>query len=1124
MRYHCWLIRSILATLLIFSASSAFSQTLTTGDVTGLVTDSTGAVVPNATVTLRFTDTNDTRTVATNQVGQYRFSLLAAGNYVISAQTAGLKSGSQRFNLLIGQEQAMNLVLNPQGTTETIEVTAVASVVQTENANSATTFSTQQVADLPMAGGDLTTLAMTVPGVRVAVKGGSGNMNANGVPGSSILFTLNGADVMDPYNNLNNSGASNNLLGANEIAEAAVVLNAYSAQYGRMAGGQENLVGKSGTNAFHGNLDYNYNDALFNANSFFKNSAGTPRGRADSNQYGGAVGGPIKRNKTFFFFDTEGLRYALPSSSLVSIPSPQLQQYTLAHIPSTSVPLYQQAFALYNAAPGLGRAVPVTTGTSLLQDSSGKLGCGGRGTFTGTFVNGNSGPKFGVDTPCALSFVSANNQLNTESLIIARADHIINDKQKINFRYEYDWGIQATSTSPLNPVFSSVSTQPQHAGQLNHTWVISPTIVNSFIGAASWYSAIFGVQDFKKANSLMPERFTINDGGAQGGGMTGVGSGFPNGRNVGQLQLIDDLSWTHGSHAIKTGFNYRFNKVTATNLSAGTIEGLYTFNDLVDFTTGQINSTGKNSSFSQTFTQLAAAHIRAYSFNVYVQDEWAARSNLKITYGIRLERDGNPACLDNCFALLNTQFGTGGYQGGANIPYNQTITTGLHNAYHSLESIIPEPRLGVVYTPFGTGGRKPVFRGGVGLFANLFAVSVANNVDTNSPNVFAPSVPFGQVGLPSDPKSSVAAAAASFNAFTTGFKQGFTLAQIQAALGKINFALPNYYSPPDNFSAPKILTWSFEVEQPLSPRNVLALTYSGNHGYDEAITNADANGFTRATNLYPNGFHGLPLAAPDPRFLTVNQVLTAGVSNYDALTVQLRHSLSYGFQGQLGYVWSHALGTNGVYDPFNLRLGYGPLNFDTRHMLTGDVVWNSPWKFQNRALNMLAGGWTLAGKLFLYSGPPFSVTNSSLASRINSGGGLGNTVLADVLDPHALGVYCGPSAISRPCLTASQFATTTTQLDFGNSAPDMFRGAAYFDIDTRVTKNINLGERARFGFGAQFYNLLNHPNFSNASGTVTSGSLGLINGTVGPPTSPYGSFQGASVSGRVIVVVGKFNF
>src|SRR5579864_2026503 len=328
--------RVVLTAVLVLCAPLAFSQTITTGDVTGTVTDSTGAIVPNATVTLRFVDTNDTRTAASNQSGQYRFSLLQPGDYTISAQTAGLKSGSQRFNVLVGQAQAINLVLAPQGTTETIEVTSVASVVQTENANSATSFSTQQVADLPMAGGDLTTLAMTVPGVRVAVKGGTGNMNANGVPGSSILFTLNGADVMDPYNNLNNSGASNNLLGANEIAEAAVVLNAYSAQYGRMAGGQENLVGKSGTNSFHGNLDYNYNDAIFNANSFFKNSAGTPRGRADSNQYGGAVGGPIKRNKTFFFFDAEGLRYALPSSSLVSIPSQQLQQYTLAHIPATS--------------------------------------------------------------------------------------------------------------------------------------------------------------------------------------------------------------------------------------------------------------------------------------------------------------------------------------------------------------------------------------------------------------------------------------------------------------------------------------------------------------------------------------------------------------------------------------------------------------------------------------------------------------------------------------------------------------------------------------------------------------------------------------------------------------------
>ena len=132
-----------------------------------------------------------------------------------------------------------------------------------------------------MAGGDLTTLAMTTPGVRVNVTGGSGNMNANGIPGSSILFTLNGTDEMDPANNLNNSGASNNLLGGNEAGEVAVVLNAYSPQYGRMAGAQVNMVGMTGSNRFHGNLFYNFNWEQLNANSFFNNASNTRRGRSD---------------------------------------------------------------------------------------------------------------------------------------------------------------------------------------------------------------------------------------------------------------------------------------------------------------------------------------------------------------------------------------------------------------------------------------------------------------------------------------------------------------------------------------------------------------------------------------------------------------------------------------------------------------------------------------------------------------------------------------------------------------------------------------------------------------------------------------------------------------------------
>lgn len=242
-------LRILFAALLICCAPLAFSQTLTTGDVTGTITDATGAIVPGAAVTLKNVDTNEARTAVTNETGRYRFSLLVPGDYTVSAQSTGLKSNTDKITVGVGQEQAVNLTLNVQGTQEVVEVKAEGAVIQTENANLATEVSHAQIVNLPMNGGDLTTVAFTVPGVRMNVGGGSGNFNANGIPMTSVLFTINGADVMDPYNNLNNSGASNNLLGANEVAEAAVVLNAYSPQYGRMAAAQVNIVGKAGRTA-----------------------------------------------------------------------------------------------------------------------------------------------------------------------------------------------------------------------------------------------------------------------------------------------------------------------------------------------------------------------------------------------------------------------------------------------------------------------------------------------------------------------------------------------------------------------------------------------------------------------------------------------------------------------------------------------------------------------------------------------------------------------------------------------------------------------------------------------------------------------------------------------------------
>ncbi len=588
--------------LLGAGAPAAYSQTMTTGDIVGTVTDVTGAVIPNAKITVTFTDTNEVHTAASNQSGQYRFSLLQPGNYTVTAEATGLKSKTAQFTLLVGQESAINLKLEVQGTREVVEVQAEASILQTENANQASGFNTSQVVVLPANGGDITTIAYTVPGV---IQGkGSDTFATNGIPGAANLFTLNGADDMDPYLNINNSGASNNLLGANEVAEASVVLNAYSADYGRMSGAQVNYVGKTGTNSFHGNLFHNFNDKILNANTFFNNQASLQEPRADSHNFGGSFGGPIKKNKLFFFFNYESLQYSLPTSGVVDIPSPQMETYALGTIPAEAKPLYQDAFALWNGAPGAKNAVPVTNGNGPLQDGHDHLGCG-IGTFWNAGVQAPGGGVFGTTVPCSDAFAENASEINKESLVTVRGDYNITDKQKINARYNYDWGIQATGPSFINSAFNSLSNQPSDQGQLTYTYVISPSVVNNFIGSGSWYTAIFGVANFAATSALMPERINVSDTG-----WAALGAGIPDGRNVGQVQLVDDLTWVHGNHTFKTGINYRFDKITDTSISSGSQIGSYTFADLTDFTTGQVNATGLGDTFTQSFPDIFAAHIR----------------------------------------------------------------------------------------------------------------------------------------------------------------------------------------------------------------------------------------------------------------------------------------------------------------------------------------------------------------------------------------------------------------------------------------------------------------------------------------------------------------------------------
>src|SRR5580704_17506909 len=286
----------ILLSLLMMTAFSVQSraQSLTTGDINGTVTDPTGAAVPNASVTLNNPATNIAEETTTNAEGNYRFAFLASGTYKLTVSATGF---------------------------------------QTDNADVSTSYDSQMIRDLPNPGGDITYIALTAPGVLMNTQAGYGNFFADGMPGISNLFTINGQNYNDPFLGINNSGASNLLLGSNDIAEASVINNAYSAQYGQYAGSQVAYVTKSGTNQFHGDAIYNWNGRELNANQFFSNEVGSPTPFNNFNQWAAGVQGPIWKNHTFFDVDYEGLRNVLPTASaLTLVPSQQFQSATLNNL------------------------------------------------------------------------------------------------------------------------------------------------------------------------------------------------------------------------------------------------------------------------------------------------------------------------------------------------------------------------------------------------------------------------------------------------------------------------------------------------------------------------------------------------------------------------------------------------------------------------------------------------------------------------------------------------------------------------------------------------------------------------------------------------------------------------
>lgn len=1156
--------------LFLFTAGASFGQTLISGDITGRVTDGTGAAVANATLTLKSFSDGSVHVTKTDSAGEYRFGLLRPGAYSIHEEGSGMSADVKSVAVNVGQATSLSIVSKPSGNIEILDVDTNEPLLQTQDANISYTFSTQQIDNLPIPGGDITNLAFTAPGVFLSTGDNGGNFTAFGISADSNIFTVNGTDEMDPYNNLNNSGASNNTLGSNELSEAVVVLNGYTGQYGRLAGAQVNFTTRSGTNQFHGNALFEYNSSGLNANDWFNKQsqflggAKNAQPHAVNRQWAGRIGGPIWKNKLFAFFDDEGLRYALPGGGGINyLPTAGFQTAVLAHIATaqpTESAFYTNLFKVYTASPGFATTTPVI-------DAANDGGCGdltGKATGVGVSTFGGGAGQ----TPCAGAFVSKVGNATNEQLYVIRVDANISANDQINFRYRHDFGLQATSSDPVNSVYSANSKQPEYDGQINETHTFNKNTVNSFSAGTLYYDAVFGPPNVGAGLALFPTTFSFGDG-APFATLGSTNYSYPSGRDVTQYQFIDDLSYTHGKNNFKFGFNFRRYDITAiANASGGA--GTTNFGSYTDFYNGVISANPADTGAGSTtvkFSNVRTGHLAIYNLAAYLQDQIAVTKKFNLTASLRFDRVGNPACAGNCFVRFYSPFDQINH--GASIPYNQSILSNQRNAFNSVEAVTPQPRIGFSWSPFGVGG-KTVIRGGAGLFADIinpdalirFITQAPNavsfTVNPASPTGVAPGTntgapPYTYLVQPGLAGSSYGAAAASNAAFQNGFSSGQTLAQIQAAVSAAGstFSAPSYTaSTTNNLRNGKYTEFNLQVQQAITNHDVIDINYVGNFSVDVLQFNPTANAYayclTQAGRC-PNGFPGLPAAQPDTRFLAVTTLTNNGHSNYNGVVTSYRHQGSRGLTMAVNYTFSHALdntsnggliayggGAGGASDVLTQidptsadRLNYGSADYDARHDVSVNYSYSPVFALSNHMLKTALLGFSISGNLYAKSGTPYTVVRGSLASYFTNSTNGGST----------LGAFLGGSlgACGNPrnqCLNINQYAANSSatraqqaNYGFGNQARNSYRGPMYFDTDMEFSKTTPITERVKFKIGANFFNILNHPNFTNPNANIAvPATFGVITGDLPPVSSPYGTFQGAGVSGRIIQVLGEIRF
>ena len=1129
------------------------AQSGTSSAIAGVVADKSGAVIPKACVQATEVNTGATRAVESNMDGRFLFSQVNPGIYRIEVQAVGFGPGeSQPVSVTVGQTAAVNFTLALAATSQSIEVTARSGLMSLENANTSTTLDEKTIKSLPNPGQDLTYIAQFAEGALMntagssndaKAAGGYGNVEFNGLPATSNGYILDGFDANDPFLGLNIGLSTNLVIGLDALQEATVNTNSYAVDMGRYGASQTNYFTKSGTNQFHGDAYEIWNGSLLNASDYFLHANDTPgniakKPRSTVNEFGVSVGGPILRNRLFFFAHYEGIRIALPLVARTTVPSPAYQQYVLQQLPlggsdpinGTTLPaqpqevaFYRNMFALYSDTSGTPTPV-----LSCQLDTNGAL------------LPGVQSPTNLLDgSGCANIRTRSMNNSDGENLIVVKIDHTIDPNNSVWYRFQQDTGLQAAYTDPINSIFNSYSPQPQRTLVFGYTHLFSSNLVNQFNPGASWYSSLFLPNNYAQVLQTFP---IVLAGGSSNAPFTTIGGDdqtYTQGRKVTQWQINDNLIWTRGRHSFKFGENSRRLDVSDYDLGQGVVPTAI-YSDLAQFTYGAA------STVTAGFPVTQKESIALGDLDLYAMDTFHLSQRWTFIGGLRSTWNTNPVNRHGLFARPAGSFLDMSHD--ASQPLSQAIQTDVRTLFPGTPLFSWQPRVSVAYKL----SEKMAVHAGGGIFNDIIPAQVADLGATNPPYapVFVGGI-YGQVGgvgiAPGVPNSAVDATVAANQTFQSAFRSN--------AASPLAVNLNTF--PSGTLKTPYFLQWSLGLEREVGSRGSVRVDYVGTRAVHEPYQ-VQLNGYqTVCAGCFAPFAYKQPL---DSRFGSVNEFRTDAGSHYSGLQTSATKQFA-GLTLKANYTFSHCIDevSNGGLLPFSslgiiaplpgsLRREYGNCDYDIRHNVSAFGIYEIPFRSSHVLLRQMLGSWQVSETAFLHSGVPFSVLSAPYTANNNgifqgSGPQFANrvpgvplyrkTAVAGVTQAGSR-QWLNPDAFASvvdPSTGACAGGDSAANCQFGDSGRNNFRGPHFTYSEVYVTKKIAIREHVTFRLDMQCFNVFNHANFAlptNQAGTpgepATQTGFGGLTSTISPPTGLLGVGLGGDSSPRMIAFQGRIEF